>query len=146
MNQRHVPQETTRADYKKVTIERIQDAQVLFRGRRYAAAYYMAGYAIECAIKVKLAEQFKKHTVPTQKQVNEVYSHDLEKLMGSAGLEANLKVDCQINPTLRRNWNIVKSWAVDTRYTPRRSQTEARAMLEAVAGPIDGVLSWLQRS
>jgi hypothetical protein len=136
---------TTRADYKKLAFDRLQDAQILFAGRRYAAAYYMAGYAVECAIKVQIAARFLRHTVPTRQLFHGIYQHDLKELLAAAGLTEALKADSKADAALLRNWEIVKGWTVDTRYDPHRRFAEARDMLDAVAHPVNGVLSWIQR-
>lgn len=38
-------------DLQQMTEERIKDAKVLIRGKRWEFAYYTAGYAVECALK-----------------------------------------------------------------------------------------------
>jgi HEPN domain-containing protein len=50
---------TTHAELKKLARIRLADANALYEARRYAGAYYMAGYAIECAIKAILAKEFR---------------------------------------------------------------------------------------
>src|SRR5256885_356806 len=41
----------TRADFQKLADERIADAKALLAAKRWAAAYYLAGYAVECGLK-----------------------------------------------------------------------------------------------
>jgi hypothetical protein len=38
----------------------LQDAEALLQGGRYDAAYYLAGYAVECAIKACIANQTRR--------------------------------------------------------------------------------------
>ena len=66
----------TRSELKKLVERRLRDAHVLINGRRYESAYYIAGYAVECAIKACIAKQFKRNTIPDRRLVNETYKHD----------------------------------------------------------------------
>jgi HEPN domain-containing protein len=125
-------------------MSRLADAQVLLRARRYAGAYYMAGYAVECALKACIAQQFKRQTVPPKKLVDGVYQHDLTQLLGLADLSTRLGTASGSNLALSRNWDIVKGWRVESRYSPRRLRAEAHDLVAAVSDPNDGVLRWIQ--
>ena len=50
-----------RADLKKLTEMRVEDARSLLTARRYNAARYLAGYAVECALKACVARKTKKY-------------------------------------------------------------------------------------
>jgi HEPN domain-containing protein len=50
-----------RQDFRRLAEHRVQDAEVLLAGRRYAAAYYLCGYAMECALKTLNATQTKPY-------------------------------------------------------------------------------------
>jgi len=113
--------------------------------RRYSGSYYMAGYAVECAIKVCIAKHFGRYVVPSKNLVASIYEHELEKLISSAKLDSALKTATTGNDVLRTNWNVAKNWKVDLRYATARSRPEARDMLSAVADPNDGVLQWIRR-
>jgi len=41
----------TRDDFQKLANDRIADAKHLLEGKRWGEAYYLAGYAVECALK-----------------------------------------------------------------------------------------------
>jgi len=40
-----------RADWQKLASERVKDAKALLKTKRWAGAYYLAGYAVECGLK-----------------------------------------------------------------------------------------------
>ena len=40
-----------RSELQRLSNERIEDAQALLAASRWAGAYYLAGYAVECALK-----------------------------------------------------------------------------------------------
>jgi hypothetical protein len=45
-----------RAELQRLAKERISDAKVLLAARHWSAAYYLAGYAVECALKACIAK------------------------------------------------------------------------------------------
>ncbi|MDR3622408.1 MAG: HEPN domain-containing protein [Paludisphaera borealis] len=45
------------AELQRMTEERTRDAEVLLAGGRWAFAYYVAGYAVECALKACLLKR-----------------------------------------------------------------------------------------
>lgn len=77
-----------RNDFIKLSAVRIEEAKILLDAGRYEGSYYLAGYAVECALKACIAKQTKQYDFPPSKKVAEAaYTHDLEKLMKPAGLE-----------------------------------------------------------
>jgi len=60
---------------------RVSDAEVLLQGMRWGAAYYLLGYAVECALKACAAKQFREHEVPEKTVVNDFYTHGLDRLL-----------------------------------------------------------------
>lgn len=43
---------------------RVADARALLNAKRFDAAYYLAGYAIECALKACIAKRTRRHDFP----------------------------------------------------------------------------------
>ena len=77
----------TRSDFKKLSEARITDAKVLLGARRFDAAYYLAGYPVECAIKAYIAKQIRKYQFPEgSEKAKQIYTHTLKDLMKVAGL------------------------------------------------------------
>jgi hypothetical protein len=123
---------------------RLREARLLLRARATAGAYYLAGYAVECALKACIAKQFRESDIPDRKLVNDVYVHDLDKLLDLAGLRSDLKRDVAVHVPLQTNWNIVKDWKETARYNPGIGRAEARAMYAACSARRHGVLAWLR--
>ena len=73
----------TRADFQQLALSRMKAAAYLFDGGHYDSAYYLSGYAVECALKAAIARQFREHDLPDKQLVNESYVHDLRKLVRS---------------------------------------------------------------
>jgi len=72
----------------------------LLHGKQFSGAYYLAGYAIECALKARIASQFRADEIPDKNLVNKVYVHDLANLLRLAGLEAELETERQTDPEI----------------------------------------------
>ena len=135
----------TRSELKKLVDRRLRDAHVLISGRRYESAYYIAGYAVECAIKACIAKQFKRNTIPDRRLVNETYKHDFENLLRTAGLFDRLEDDTKANPGLGSSWSVVKDWKPDVRYSTEKTKLDANDLIDAIENSNDGILPWLVR-
>lgn len=134
---------TKRRDLKNLVVGRLADAHVLMSKRRYASAYYIAGYAVECGIKVCIARQFRKNTIPDKNLVNNTYTHDFEKLMKTAGIFTQLVEDIAANADLYSSWNVVKDWKPEIRYTTSVTRLEARDLIDAIENQQNGIIQWL---
>lgn len=110
----------------------------------YDSAYYLAGYAVECALKAGIARQFREHDFPDKETVVDSYTHDLVKLVRVAGLEAKLNEALALSKDFKLNWLIVKDWSEESRYE-NRGEAQAEALIVAVADPAFGVLGWIQQ-
>jgi HEPN domain-containing protein len=76
-----------RIDLQRLTRIRLREARVLLNNRYYEGAYYLLGYAVECAFKSCIARQTRRHDFPDKNFVNDIYTHDLNKLLRLSGLE-----------------------------------------------------------
>ncbi len=134
-----------RAEFRQVALVRLADAQVLLQARRYAAAYYLAGYVIECALKACIARQFRRADIPDSRLVTNVYTHDLTKLLRLAELDQHLSQEAARDRQFSLYWGTVREWSEISRYDAQRSRAEAQELVRAVADPTYGVLRWLQQ-
>jgi len=133
-----------RRTLQALTRDRLADARALLRAGRYGAAYYMAGYAVECALKSCLAKRINKHDFPDRKLTNDCYTHDLQKLVNAADLKALLEGAYSSNTNLERNWEIVRDWSAEDRYNPNISRGEAHDLYRAITERRGGVFTWLR--
>jgi HEPN domain-containing protein len=134
-----------RRDLQRLAEARLEDARVLLASRRYAAAYYLAGYAIECGLKVCIALQIRQHEYPPRRNFsNDLFSHDFNKLVSLAQLDLILAASKRANSTFAANWSEVEKWSEDSRYETWTMQ-EAQQLLDAVDQVPDGVLAWIRQ-
>jgi|SRR5579883_1752861 len=106
-------------------------------------AYYLAGYAVECALKAVIAATYAQHDWPDKQFVADCHTHDLLKLVSLAQLQAARNAAIAGNPVLGQNWLVVKDWNERSRYE-RHSQAKAEKMIDAVANAANGVLPWIR--
>jgi hypothetical protein len=70
---------------------RAKEATALARSHNQQGAYYLAGFAVECALKACIAKKTRRHDFPADaKHAGRVYSHDLTELLKLADLADQL--------------------------------------------------------
>lgn len=124
--------------------DRLADARALLRGHRYAAAYYMAGYAVECALKACITKQVNRYDFPDKKLAGGSYTHNLEDLVDVAKLNDGLKAARVADEMFGRNWQIVCEWSVEDRYEPDISRDDALKLYGAITARRGGVMTWIR--
>jgi hypothetical protein len=134
-----------RAELQQLAEDRRLDADALLTAQRWAGAYYLAGYAVECALKACIMAYVERTGVIFQEKKfsEQCWTHKIEELVVLADLKAARDRDAGINPTLGQNWSIVKDWNAEARYK-QWTDLEARNLYEAVTNTADGVLPWLK--
>jgi HEPN domain-containing protein len=124
--------------------DRIRDAKALLAAGRWAGAYYMAGYAVECGLKsCVIAYLLRTDQFPERKYSEQCWTHDLERLMGLAGLEGALGTATAADVSLNDNWTTVKDWDESSRYA-RRTKAEAKELYRAITDKKHGILAWIK--
>ncbi|MGV3533493.1 MAG: DNA-binding protein [Chthoniobacteraceae bacterium] len=123
---------------------RAREAKVLFKAREYSGAYYLCGYAVECALKARIAKTVQRYDFPNKDFATKVFVHDLGALLNHAQLTKEFQADSKISPQLEIDWAFVKDWSEKKRYEIIREQ-DAKDLLEAVTQPRTGVLQWLKK-
>lgn len=123
---------------------RIVEANTLFNSDCYDGAYYLAGYAVECALKACIAKQTRRYDYPDINTVKNSYTHDLKLLFKTAGLWVQFENEISSNHFLQVNWTIVKDWSEKGRYE-EHTLPEAQDLLSAITDRREGVLTWIRR-
>jgi HEPN domain-containing protein len=101
---------------KSLTHLRLREAKFLLGGRFYSAAYYLAGYAVESALKVVVAGKFREDTIPLKRFVDNIHTHDLERLIREAGMDDDF-LEAKKHLVFRTHWQTVAEWKPEIRYT-----------------------------
>ncbi|HEY3134596.1 MAG TPA: HEPN domain-containing protein, partial [Blastocatellia bacterium] len=133
-----------RNDLKGLTRIRLQEAKSLMASGHYAGAYYLAGYVVECALKACIAKETRRHDFPDKNKVNASWTHQLTRLVDTAGLSASLDAEGSSDPKFAWCWGVVKEWTEESRYTIVQEK-KAGDLLTAISDRNHGVLMWLRR-
>lgn len=131
-------------DLRALAEMRLGDARTLLAASRPSAAFYLAGYSVECGIKAIIAHEFRQGVIPSKRFVERAYTHNLNELLNLSGLRPALDADADASIDLETSWTIVTSWDETTRYQTI-DPFRASAMVEAVGHHQHGVLTWLKR-
>lgn len=135
----------TRADFQALCEIRLREAADLLASGRYEGAYYLVGYAVECALKACISGKAQAHQFPPRPEtVRSMYSHSLSDLLRLAGLEKVFEVAGKADIRLNIYWTVVKDWSEESRYA-LPLQPEAEQLYTAIADPTHGVLQWLRQ-
>jgi len=132
-------------ELERLSAIRINEAEILLQAECYQGAFYLAGYALECALKACIAKQTKQFDFPDKKLVNDSYTHDLSKLLITAGLKQELLRQESQDINFKLNWSVVNKWSEESRYDHAIEKQEARDLFEAITENQSGVLPWLKK-
>jgi len=134
-----------RQDLQWLARTRLSEARVLLAAKKYDGAYYLAGYAVECALKACVAKKVRKFDFPDKKLALDSYSHDLEQLLSVAGLKQMHEQEKETNADFKVKWLVVRDWSEKARYSRGRSRTEAKDLYAAITAQRNGILRWLKK-
>lgn len=134
-----------RTDLQSLSRQRRREAAALLRARHFPGAYYLVGYAVECALKACIARRTRRFDFPSKQIVQKVFVHDLELLVKAAGLKADLDRDLRANEALEVNWAIAKDWSEESRYRLDITRAQARDLYSACTSRRNGVLLWVRQ-
>lgn len=132
-------------DLKQIAEERLKDAEALLVAGQWGGAYYLAGYAVECALKACIIRNIERTGAlfEDRKFVERCYTHDFSKLLEAADLKANYTTMRTLDPAFGRNWSIVEQWSERDRYYSK-IEAEARNLYDAITNQTSGIFPWLK--
>jgi HEPN domain-containing protein len=123
-----------RGTFRKLAETRLEDAKTLLNAGRFEAAYYLAGYAVECALKACICTSTREFDFP-QKNGAEYYVHSLTRLATLAEIDLDFSEARRDDEMLDTYWTLVKDWREDRRYRTDvpNAETEARNLIKAIS-------------
>jgi hypothetical protein len=122
---------------------RLREAQVLYRARQFSGSYYLAGYALECALKACVAKKVRRYDFPDREIVNKSWTHDLKRLAIVAGIDDARVHRAGADDIFRRNWDVCTRWTEESRYG-RTNKADCRLFLDAIMEENHGLLPWIE--
>jgi hypothetical protein len=105
-----------RKDLQELSRVRLKEATALLQLELFDGAYYLAGYAVECALKACIAKATQRFEFPDKTKVDSSHSHKLLQLLRIAGLETVYHERADKDRDFRTNWDLVQSWSEQSRY------------------------------
>jgi HEPN domain-containing protein len=115
----------------------------LLAGGHWDGAYYLAGYAVECALKACIAKATRRYDFPDKRRVDSSYSHNLAELVKIAELEDAREDREMSDPDFSRNWETSQRWSEQSRYR-RYGSNDAELLLDAIRNRRHGVMAWIK--
>jgi hypothetical protein len=132
---------TKKSDFQALAEKRIREARVLLAANEPDGAYYLGGYAIECAIKACIIKKLNTSDEWQDRNFSEqCYKHELVVLLRLADLETPMNAV----PGVQFKWGLVKDWKETSRYELGRTAGDVKDFLDAIDDPTDGVLTWIK--
>jgi hypothetical protein len=134
-----------RTELQQLAVDRLHDAKALLDAGRWSGAYYLAGYAVECALKSCILHYVQRTGIifEDRKYAQQCWTHNVADLVTLADLKVPLDIAKRDNPGLKSNWTIVETWSEESRYRQVAEETAA-LLYNAINHPEDGVLSWIK--
>ncbi|RKZ77304.1 MAG: DNA-binding protein [Gammaproteobacteria bacterium] len=140
-----------RAQLQELTKLRVEEAKILYENNCFNGAYYLLGYAVECALKACIAKQVQQYDFPDKQLANDSYTHNLIKLLKTANLDKELNKDeykdfkvSWLIITYTNTYGVVWSEAIRY-YTDYIDFTQATEFFDAVTDKDKGILKWLEK-
>jgi HEPN domain-containing protein len=139
-----------RIDFQQLAELRLKEAKALLAADFPDGAYYLAGYAVECALKACIARKTQEFDFPEKKRVNDSHTHDLGKLLMLAGLSEDLQCEFAADAAMEWRWGIVRDWSEESRYEIfQDSEAEriqrATLMINVIGAQSGGIMQWIKQ-
>jgi HEPN domain-containing protein len=132
-----------RIGFQEIAELRLNESKALLTAGFPESGYYLAGYAVECALKSCIAKKTREHDFPDKKLVIDSHTHDLAKLLQLAELKIDLDSAMQGNSAMQSSWDAIQDWSETSRYE-RKSLQEAVDLLQAIEDQTGGLLPWIR--
>jgi HEPN domain-containing protein len=124
---------------------RLREAEALYKARLYNGCVYLAGYAVELALKARICRLLRIKEYPAGDLGRAFRIHSLEHLKVLAGLSA--EIDVKKNKALFDNWSKAVTGDPEQRYEApgRYNASSAKAILDGLTVKPSGVFTWLTK-
>jgi len=132
-----------RQEFLDLAEERLREAKCLLDAGLWSGAYYLSGYAVEFCLKAIIARRFVAEDIPDPKNVQKIWTHDLERLLEIANLESEFEKRAREEERFAANWYRVRGWNEAARYRII-DEEQARRLYGALSDPNYGVIPWIR--
>lgn len=133
----------TALELQQLTIQRLEEAHALLAAQRFSGARYIAGYAVELALKACICKTLRLAAYPENEVRKAFLTHQISDLVLLAGLRDELDLARLARSDFADNWDVVAGWSPSDQYVNARTQQEVADLIEAMQHPSEGVITWL---
>jgi HEPN domain-containing protein len=138
------PSPMTRKDLRELSRLRLREAQALYKAHLYDGCVYLAGYAVELALKARICRLLRIKEYPLSGDIGKAFKvHSLDQLKVLAGL--SVEIDMSKNKELFDNWSKAVDWDPEQRYEApgKYDAGTAKIILDSLTAKPNGVFTWL---
>jgi HEPN domain len=141
----------TRTNFQQIAILRLEEAETLLNQGKYNGCCYLAGYALESALKAAICSRMDNDDffdVVKSETLRAFKIHNLSELVILAGLSSEYKALEVQNLILLANWEYIKNdikWSEQLRYQMGFTAIQAQTMIHAINDPQNGILEWIKK-
>ena len=141
----------TRLEFQQIALLRLDEAETLLAQDKYDGCCYLAGYALESALKAAICHNMDNDDffdVLKSETARAFKIHNLAELVILAGLSTEYKDLNTKNSILLSNWECIKNdikWSEQLRYQIGFTEIEAKTMINAINDPLNGILKWIRK-
>ena len=142
----------TRPNLQVLAESRLTEARILNSNGQHDGAVYLAGYALEFALKARVCKILDSD-YPVEFRC--FLTHKIQELVKLAGLEKQLNQQRALDLDFGNNWSVVvgasasmpQGWSEKLRYRKIGSATAADAdlFLQALDDPAAGIFTWIKK-
>jgi HEPN domain-containing protein len=133
---------TSKRQFQELAKMHAEDARMLLGAHRHTNAVHLAGIAVECSLKALICDRFLEGVLPDRKIVERAHSHQLDDLIGLAGIKSQLQTKLVEDIAFEVRWSVVRSWSITTRYETI-SRPEATEFVSAAVDR-EGIQAWIK--
>jgi HEPN domain-containing protein len=137
----------TRKNLQELSRLRLREAEALYKAHFYDGCVYLAGYAVELALKARICRLLRvKEYPPLAGDIGRAFKvHSLDQLKVLAGLGA--EIDVKRNKELFDNWSKAVEWDPEQRYDApgKYNARVAKGVLDGLTDKPNGVFTWLTK-
>ena len=136
----------TRTEWQQLAESWLPAAKALLDARQWSAAYYLAGYAVECGLKACVLARVAatpELIFGDRKFSEKCFTHNVVELVKLADLEAARVAEATTNPAFGQNWYVVKDWNEQARYNTASHQ-KAKKLYNPITDKANGVMPWIK--
>lgn len=120
---------------------RLREAEVLLEAGHFASAIYLAGYSVECYLKMAICK-----TLDWAELLGTFKTHDLESLLAHSGFDSKLRKDQPVKDNFAKIIGVWELGGIRYRRPSDVNKKDASDFMEYVADAKTGVVPWLRKA